>query len=77
MTEKGWVLFPAYDLNPSIEKDELVLNIDSENNALDVNLAKNIGEYFQLLPNEFVVFKSFSLFIWFGYKEYNSPSAKV
>jgi len=52
LTEKGWVLSPAYDLNPSIEKDGLALNIDSENNALDVDLAKSVGDYFQLLPNE-------------------------
>ena len=30
----------------------MALNIDSENNALDVDLAKSIGEYFQLLPLE-------------------------
>lgn len=52
LTEKGWVLSPAYDLNPSIEKDGLALNIDSENNALDVDLAKSVGDYFQLRPNE-------------------------
>jgi serine/threonine-protein kinase HipA len=52
LTEKGWVLSPAYDLNPSIEKDGLALNIDSENNALDVDLAKSVGDYFQLMPNE-------------------------
>jgi len=52
LTEKGWVLSPAFDLNPSIEKDGLALNIDSENNALDVDLAKSIGVYFQLLPDE-------------------------
>ena len=52
MTEKGWILSPAFDLNPSIDKDGLALNIDSENNALDVDLAKSIGEYFQLAPFE-------------------------
>jgi serine/threonine-protein kinase HipA len=52
LTEKGWILSPAFDLNPSIDKDGLALNIDSENNALDVDLAKSIGEYFQLVPFE-------------------------
>jgi len=48
LTDKGWVLSPAYDINPSIDQDGLALNIDSENNALDFELAKSVGEYFQL-----------------------------
>lgn len=48
LTKKGWVLSPAYDLNPSIDKDGLALNIDSNNNALDFDLAKSVGEYFRL-----------------------------
>jgi len=52
LTQNGWVLSPAYDLNPSIEKDGLALNIDTGNNALDFNLAKSVGEYFRLDKNE-------------------------
>ncbi len=48
LARQGWVLSPAFDINPSIEKDGLALNIDSENNALDFELAKSVGEYFQL-----------------------------
>ncbi len=48
LTEKGWILSPAYDLNPSIDKDGLALNIDMENNALDYDLAKSVGEFFRL-----------------------------
>ena len=48
LTIKGWVLSPAYDLNPSIEKESLALNIDMDNNALDYDLAKSVGEYFRL-----------------------------
>ena len=48
LTNKGWVLSPAYDLNPSIEKESLALNIDMDNNALDYDLAKSVGEYFRL-----------------------------
>ncbi|SFN37851.1 type II toxin-antitoxin system HipA family toxin [Salegentibacter flavus] len=48
LTQKGWMLSPAYDLNPSIEKDGLSLNVDMDDNALDFNLAKNVGEYFRL-----------------------------
>jgi serine/threonine-protein kinase HipA len=46
--KNGWQLSPAYDINPSIDKDGLSLNIDSNNNALDFDLAKSVGEYFQL-----------------------------
>ncbi|MCU0385833.1 MAG: HipA domain-containing protein [Flavihumibacter sp.] len=48
LTDAGWRLSPAYDLNPSIDKGGLQLNIDTANNALDYNLAKSVGEYFQL-----------------------------
>ncbi len=48
LKEKGWVLSPAYDINPSIEKDGLALNIDMDDNALDLELAKSVGEYFRL-----------------------------
>lgn len=48
LTSKGWILSPAYDLNPSIDKDGLALNIDLDNNALDYDLAKSIGEYCRL-----------------------------
>jgi len=48
LTDKGWKLSPAYDLNPSIDSDGLALNIDTDNNALDLNLAKSVGEYFRL-----------------------------
>lgn len=48
LTDKGWILSPAFDINPSIDKDGLALNIDTHNNALDFDLAKSVGEYFQL-----------------------------
>ncbi|MCG8310756.1 MAG: type II toxin-antitoxin system HipA family toxin [Cytophagales bacterium] len=44
----GWRLSPAYDINPSIDKDGLAMNIDTYSNALDFDLAKSVGEYFQL-----------------------------
>lgn len=48
LIENGWVLSPAYDLNPSIEKDGLSLNIDMDDNALDFDLATSVGKYFRL-----------------------------
>ncbi|WP_418264174.1 type II toxin-antitoxin system HipA family toxin [Flavobacterium faecale] len=48
LAKDGWILSPAYDLNPSIDKEGLALNIDMDNNALDFELAKSVGEYFRL-----------------------------
>ena len=48
LTNQGWILSPAYDLNPSIDKDGLALNIDMDNNALDYDLVKSVGEFFRL-----------------------------
>lgn len=52
LTNDGWVLSPAYDLNPSIDKDGLALNIDMDTNDLDFELAKSVGEYFRLAAKE-------------------------
>jgi serine/threonine-protein kinase HipA len=52
LTDKGWILSPAFDINPSVGKDGLALNIDTHNNALDFELAKTVGEYFQLRDAE-------------------------
>ncbi len=52
LNEKGWELSPAYDLNPSIEKDGLALNIDMDDNALNFELAKSVGEFFRLSEDE-------------------------
>jgi serine/threonine-protein kinase HipA len=46
------VLSPAYDINPSVDKGGLALNIDSHNNELDFELAKSVGAYFQLSETE-------------------------
>lgn len=48
LTKAGWILSPAYDLNPSTDKIGLALNIDMDNNALDFDLAKSVGEFFRL-----------------------------
>lgn len=52
LTQEGWVLSPAYDLNPSIEKNGLALNIDMDDNALNYDLAKSVGIYFRLSEKE-------------------------
>jgi serine/threonine-protein kinase HipA len=52
LRDNQWELSPAYDLNPSVEKLGLGLNIDLDNNDLDFDLARSVGEYFQLSPPE-------------------------
>lgn len=52
LNEKGWELSPAYDLNPSIDKDGLALNIDMDDNALNFELAQSVGEFFRLDESE-------------------------
>lgn len=51
LSEYGWRLSPAFDINPSVDKDGLAINIDANSNVLDFELAKSIGEYF-LLDNQ-------------------------
>ncbi len=48
LTDAGWRLSPAFDVNPSIDKQGLALNIDMDNNALDLDLARSVGEFFML-----------------------------
>jgi serine/threonine-protein kinase HipA len=48
LSDKGWRLSPAYDINPMIDKNGLSLNIDADSNSLDFELAKSVGSYFQL-----------------------------
>lgn len=52
LNDEGWTLSPAYDLNPSIDKDGLALNIDMDNNALGFELVKSVGEFFRLKESE-------------------------
>jgi serine/threonine-protein kinase HipA len=52
LSEKGWALSPAYDINPSIDKNGLALNIDANDNALDIGLARSVGPWFQLTEKE-------------------------
>lgn len=49
---KGWELSPAYDINPSTDKNGLSLNIDMQDNSLSLDLAIQVGEFFQLNKKE-------------------------
>lgn len=52
LTDEGWRLSPAYDINPSIDKNGLALNIDMHNNMLDIDMARRVGPYFRLGDKE-------------------------
>ncbi len=48
LTEKGWVLSPAYDINPVETGTGLKLNISDDDNSLDLDLALEVSEFFRL-----------------------------
>jgi hypothetical protein len=52
LTKEDWILFPAQDLNPSLEKVCLVLNIDTDNIALDFEQAKVLEPISALTKNQ-------------------------
>jgi serine/threonine-protein kinase HipA len=52
LIDNGWRLSPAYDINPSVEKDGLAINIDTNSNDLSLDLALSVGQYFQLTLSE-------------------------
>lgn len=45
---KGWRLSEAYDMNPTPWSEGLKLNITQADNALDLELAREVAEYFRL-----------------------------
>ena len=48
LTEKGWRLSPAYDMNPNEMGIGLTLNISENSNALDISLALETAHLYQL-----------------------------
>jgi serine/threonine-protein kinase HipA len=48
LTDKGWLLSPAYDINPMEYGKGLSLNITETDNSLDLDLAKKVAGYFRL-----------------------------
>ncbi len=48
LTEKGWLLSPAYDINPNEYGKGLSLNITDNDNSLDLDLAMEIAGYFRI-----------------------------
>ncbi|MBU2444662.1 MAG: HipA domain-containing protein [Bacteroidetes bacterium] len=48
LTDRGWTLSPAYDINPVENGTGLKLNISENDNSLDFDLALEVIEYFRL-----------------------------
>ena len=48
LTESGWLLSPAYDINPVETGTGLKLNISDNDNSLDLELAMEVREFFRL-----------------------------
>ncbi len=48
LTENGWELSPAYDINPVENGTGLSLNISEKDNALDLGLALEVAPYFRV-----------------------------
>lgn len=47
---QGWVLSPAYDINPVSSGNGLRLNISESDNAQDLTLALDVAKYFRVKP---------------------------
>lgn len=48
LSEDGWVLSPAYDINPVETGAGLKLNISDQDNSLELDLAMEVHEFFRL-----------------------------
>lgn len=52
LTDKGWILSPAYDINPNPYGMGLKLNISDTDNSLSLDLVQEQAEYFRLKAEE-------------------------
>lgn len=52
LSNEGWTLSPAYDINPVETGTALKLNISNDDNSLDLNLAMEVHEFFRLQEKE-------------------------
>lgn len=48
----GWILSPAFDINPVADGNGLKLNISETDNSQDLTLAKEVAEYFRIKPHK-------------------------
>lgn len=52
LTENGWILSPAYDVNPEPLNHGLTLNISENDNSLSLDLAREVSRFFRLKEKE-------------------------
>ena len=52
LVKDGWSLSPLYDVNPNIYGDTLSLNVDSNNNLIDFNLALSVAKMYGLTDKQ-------------------------
>jgi serine/threonine-protein kinase HipA len=52
LTPHGWILSPAYDINPNEYGTGLHLNINENDNALNLDLALSVARYFRLTTQQ-------------------------
>lgn len=52
LMDSGWILSPAYDINPTPNGTGLKLNISENDNALDLDLVREVAPYFRLKEKE-------------------------
>jgi serine/threonine-protein kinase HipA len=52
LTEKGWILSPAFDINPNEDGSGLSLNISLDDNSLDLDLTLEVAGYFRLTKED-------------------------
>lgn len=48
LTNEGWTLSPLYDVNPNVYGDTLSLNVDSNSNLIDFELALSVAKLFEM-----------------------------
>jgi len=48
LTEKGWILSSAFDINPNEDGSVLSLNISLDDNSLDLDIPLEVADYFRL-----------------------------
>ena len=52
LSNNGWRLSPAYDMNPNPAGDGLALNISENDNSIDINLALSTHKFYRLEKDE-------------------------
>lgn len=48
LTDKGWILSPAFDINPNEDGSGLSLNVSLEDNSLNLDLAMDVADFFRI-----------------------------